>query len=238
MEQSVAYQAGVLENLKEKLRRVRSEHPGESLVGIYARYGLRLMSIGFRLLSSRVYLSGCTKVGALVSTNGKPMIRNSGTIILGNRVAIWSVFDRTKLLVQRGGRLSIGAYSRINGVHISVKQSVTIGKRVRIGPYSLIMDSDFHDITDTMKEGKVKPVTIGDDVWIASKVTILKGVTIGKGAMVAAGSVVTRDVPDYTLVAGVPARRIKNLKELSSTETTKSSTEILHHVRQDMMNNR
>lgn len=223
MDQSLPYHAGVAENLKEKLRRIKAEHPGESLVGIYLRYSIRLMSIGFRMIAARVYLSGCTKTGKLVSTNGKPMIRNNGTIILGDRVAIWSVFDKTKLLVQRGAQLIVGDYTRINGVHISVKKSVTIGKRTRIGPYSLIMDSDFHDISDTLKEGKIKPVTIGDDVWIASKVTILKGVTIGNGAQVAAGSVVTRDVPEYTLVAGVPAKPIKNLKEINmmmSTSTT------------------
>jgi acetyltransferase-like isoleucine patch superfamily enzyme len=144
------------------------------------------------------------------------MIRNYGRIVLGNRVAIWSVFDRTKLLVQKNGILTIGECTRINGVHISVKNAVTIGKNVRVGPYSLIMDSDFHDITDTRKEGKIEPVVIGDDVWIASKVTVLKGVTIGKGSMIAAGSVVTRDIPEYTLAAGVPARPIKKLKETST----------------------
>jgi acetyltransferase-like isoleucine patch superfamily enzyme len=213
MDQSLAYRLGILENLREKLRRVRSEHPGDTLAGIYGRYVLRLIAIGFRMMAARIYLSNVNKVGTLVSTNGKPMIRNAGTIILGNRVAIWSVFDKTKLLVQRGARLTVGDYTRINGVHISVKDSVTIGSRTRIGPYSLIMDSDFHDVSDTLKEGKIQPVTIGDDVWIASKVTILKGVTIGKGSMVAAGSVVTRDVPEYTLVAGVPARPIKRLRQ-------------------------
>lgn len=229
MHQSVTYPAGVVENLKEKLRRVRDEHPGESLAGIYTLYLFRLMSIGFRMISARIYLSACSKVGTLVTTNGKPMIRNNGTIVLGNRVAIWSVFDKTKLLVQRGGHLSIGDYTRINGVHISVKRSVTIGSRTRIGPYSLIMDSDFHDISDTFKEGKIQPVTIGDDVWIASKVIVLKGVTIGNGAMVAAGSVVTRDVPAHTLVAGVPARPIKKLRGTNGEKMRKEIEQEQEH---------
>jgi carbonic anhydrase/acetyltransferase-like protein (isoleucine patch superfamily) len=216
MEQSVPYSISATESLKDKLRRVRAEHPGESLASIYFRYLTRLADIALRMIAARIYLRACTKVGRLVNTNGKPMIRNNGKIILGDRVAIWSVFDRTKLLVQKNGILRVGDYTRINGVHISVKQSVVIGKRVRIGPYSLIMDSDFHDVADTMKEGKIIPVKIGDDVWIASKVTVLKGVTIGKGSMVAAGSVVTRDVPEYTLVAGVPARPIKKLKEMNT----------------------
>jgi len=232
MDQSVTYNASVIESLREKLRRIRSEHPGENLAGIYMRYVLRLISIGSRLVASRFYLADCTKVGKLASTNGRPMIRNSGTIILGNRVAIWSVFDKTKLLVQRGACLTVGDFTRINGVHISVKKSITIGKRTRIGPYSLIMDSDFHDINDTLKEGKVQPVVIGDDVWIASKVTILKGVTIGNGAMVAAGSVVTKNVPANTMVAGVPARPIKNLKSSVSNGAANGIEETRRQVRQ------
>lgn len=214
-----------MDTLKEKLDRVRAEHPGEGLIGIYFRYLSRLISIGFRLAAAKIFLSSCTSVGKMVTTHGKPMVRNFGEIIIGDRVAIWSIFDKTKLLVQRGGVLRIGDFSRINGVHIAVKEAVTIGSRVRIGPYSLIMDSDFHDVNDTVKEGKIEPILICDDVWIASKVTILKGVIIGKGAMVAAGSVVTRNVPDYTLVAGVPAKVIKNLRENTPINTTSKKKE-------------
>ena len=58
-----------------------------------------------------------------------------------------------------------------------------------------------------------KAIHIGDDVWIGSNSTILQGVTIGNGAIVGAGSVVTKDVAPYTVVAGVPAKFIKNIEE-------------------------
>ena len=56
------------------------------------------------------------------------------------------------------------------------------------------------------------PITIGNDVWISGHSTILPGVTIGDGAVIAAGSVVTKDVPDRTLVAGSPAITKKKIK--------------------------
>jgi maltose O-acetyltransferase len=59
--------------------------------------------------------------------------------------------------------------------------------------------------------GIAKPVTIGDDVWIGGNAVILPGVTIGNNCVVAAGAVVTKDVPANSLVAGVPARIIKQL---------------------------
>jgi len=55
-----------------------------------------------------------------------------------------------------------------------------------------------------------QPVTIGNDVWIGGNVTILPGVTIGNNVVVAAGAVVTKDVPDNCVVAGIPARKIKD----------------------------
>ena len=57
--------------------------------------------------------------------------------------------------------------------------------------------------------GIAKPVHIGNDVWIGGNVTILPGVTIGNNVVVAAGAVVTKDVPDNTLVGGVPAKKSK-----------------------------
>ena len=56
---------------------------------------------------------------------------------------------------------------------------------------------------------KTKQVIIGNNVWVGANCTILKGVSIGNGAIIAAGAVVTGDVPEYTIVAGVPARVIK-----------------------------
>jgi acetyltransferase-like isoleucine patch superfamily enzyme len=58
------------------------------------------------------------------------------------------------------------------------------------------------------------PIIIGDDVWIGCKATILAGVTIGKGAVVGAGSVVTKDVPSYAIVGGVPAKIIKKRRDV------------------------
>ncbi|HTH56124.1 MAG TPA: acyltransferase [Cyclobacteriaceae bacterium] len=198
-------------DFRKRWQRVRDDYPEATIAKVYWLFSFKIISIALRLLLAKVHLWSCTHVGSLVTTRGRPTISNRGTIIVGNRVAIWSVFDRTKFFVHPKGILTIGPYSRINGVHIAVKNSVTIGQRVRIGPYTFIMDSDFHDTYDRSKEGKVMPVIIEDDVWIASRVTILKGVTVGSGAVIAAGSVITHDVPKKTLVAGVPAKVIKHL---------------------------
>lgn len=54
------------------------------------------------------------------------------------------------------------------------------------------------------------PVTVGDDVWIGSRVMILPGVKIGKGSIIGAGAVVTKDIPEYSIVGGVPAKLIRS----------------------------
>ena len=73
-----------------------------------------------------------------------------------------------------------------------------------------IQDSDNHNIViNGIEKESTKPIIIGDRVWVGKNVLILKGVTIGDGAIIAAGSVVVKDVPSKTLVAGNPAKVIK-----------------------------
>lgn len=90
-----------------------------------------------------------------------------------------------------------------------------IGDNVMIGPGTLISTVN-HPLTPMGRRqhlGIAKPVRIGNDVWIGGNVTILPGVTIGNNVVVAAGAVVTKDIPDNTLVGGVPAKKIRDLED-------------------------
>ena len=82
------------------------------------------------------------------------------------------------------------------------------------------MDRDYHSTGQGTEI--LKPVAIGNNVWIGCKAIILKGVTIGEGAVVAAGSVVTKDVAPFTLVAGNPARVIREVKGWRGGKTANS----------------
>jgi acetyltransferase-like isoleucine patch superfamily enzyme len=200
-----------LAKFKEKYNLVKRENPDTSAIPLTFILVRELMSIATQLLSAKYYLRSCSQKGKYTRTLGKPLVKNRGEIIIGDNVALWSVFERTKLLVRKGGRLRIGANTRINGAHIGVSNAVIIGENVRIAPYSLILDNDFHDLQNRKKDGKNAPIIIGDNVWIATRATILKGVKIGEGAIVATGAVVTKDVPPRCVVAGVPAKVIKVL---------------------------
>ena len=93
-------------------------------------------------------------------------------------------------------------------VKIRCFNSITIGAGAKISHNVTIMDGDGH-IVEYTGYVPVKPIVIENHVWIGTKATILKGVNIGEGSIIAAGSVVTKDVPPHTLVAGNPAKVIK-----------------------------
>ncbi len=117
------------------------------------------------------------------------------------------------------GDVTIGDYTRI-GIHCTVIGPVCIGSHVNLaqGITVTALNHNFTDCSRRIDEQGIstQPVVIGDDVWIGANAVVLPGVTIGKHAVVAAGAVVTRDVPDYTLVGGVPAKVIKQLKPTAS----------------------
>ena len=112
------------------------------------------------------------------------------------------------------GDVIIGDHTRI-GLHCTVIGPVTIGSHVNLAQGITItaLNHSFEDATKRIDEQGIttKQVVIGDDVWIGTNAAILPGVTIGRHSVVAAGAVVTKDVPEHSLVAGVPAKIIKEI---------------------------
>lgn len=143
--------------------------------------------------------------GATVHSSATLMHSDDRTITIGAHAHVTRDVDIL-------GPVTIGNDVYVNrGVYI--RPHTVIGARTAIGPFTRIV-SDTHSIGPA--ERRAGPVwwdgiTIGSGCWIGASVTILAGVTIGDGAVVAAGAVVPNDVPPNTVVAGVPARVIREL---------------------------
>lgn len=109
--------------------------------------------------------------------------------------------------------LSIGNNSGV-GIDCELWGNVSVGQNVMMGPEVIVYTqnhaSDRTDIPMGQQGHQTeKPVVIGDDVWLGRRVMVLPGVHIGNGCIVGAGAVVTRDIPDYAVAGGVPAKVLK-----------------------------
>ena len=159
-------------------------------------------------------------------------VRHAG---VGRRIKIGAnnVLACNLILESDLGHISIGNNCFVNGgTKIISRSSITVGDYVTISWGVTIYDHDSHsldyrerrsDIVQQLKDLPTgnfirnknwsvvnsKPINIGDDVWIGMDAIILKGVTIGRGAVVAAGAVVTKNVEAWTIVAGNPAKIVK-----------------------------
>lgn len=126
-----------------------------------------------------------------------------------------SVIESFSCINNAVGDVLIGDFTRI-GLHNTIIGPVTIGNHVNLaqGVTITALNHNFEDITLRIDQQGVSTntVTISDDVWIGTNAVVLPGVTIGTHSVVAAGAVVTKDVPPYTIVAGVPAKVIKTIK--------------------------
>lgn len=125
-----------------------------------------------------------------------------------------SVVESFSCINNAVGDVVIGDYTRI-GLHNTVIGPVTIGSHVNIAQgvtvTALNHNYDKPGIRIDQQGITTRPITIGNDVWIGTRAVILPGVTIGSHCVVAAGAVVTTDVPDNTIVAGIPAKTIRKI---------------------------
>lgn len=113
-----------------------------------------------------------------------------------------------------GSNISMGDRCFINhGVTILDSYEVEIGNNVFMAP-NVVISAVTHPLDSTKRRDLIiKKVTIEDDVWIGTGAIILPGVTLHRGAVIGAGAVVTEDVPEYTVVGGIPAKFIKNIEK-------------------------
>ncbi len=142
-------------------------------------------------------------------------------VLLGRNVSILrnTIIECTGVIRDLGEGLQIGDYVGIaQNCFIQVRGPVIIGSRVILGPGVSIF-SENHNIADLnvaiVDQGATRiGVTIEEGVWIGANSTILDGVTVGAHAVVAAGSLVNKDVPPFSVVGGVPAKILKNRREV------------------------
>lgn len=138
-----------------------------------------------------------------------------------------SIINASLYCQKDGSVLSIGRECFVGGgTNIISTCGVFVGDNVLISSNCYIIDTDGHSVDYRVRKHDVSnrwkgykdwsdvfssPISIGSDVWIGPNCIVLKGVKIGRGAVIAAGSVVTKDVAEFTLVAGVPAAFVKNI---------------------------
>ncbi len=145
-------------------------------------------------------------------------------VVFGNNVTIakYSTIQCTGVIQELGEGLNIGDNSAV-GAHsfLGAQGGIQIGKNVIMGPM-VSMHAENHvfenaELPIRLQPSSRKGIEIEDDCWIGAKATIVDGVRIGMGSIVAAGAVVTKDVPPYNVVAGVPARTIRVRANRSQT---------------------
>lgn len=139
-------------------------------------------------------------------------LRNSG-VIIGCKNLTLGFFNRID--IHDGGVLTIGSNVQINdSCHIGCSSNVSIDDDALIASRVFITDHDHYvgSIGSPPNNGQLvsAPVSIGKRVWIGEGVAILKGVSIGDDVIVGANSVVTKSFPSSVIIAGVPARIVKN----------------------------
>lgn len=188
-----------------------------------------------KTLYYNIKLLNTVKSKILIGKNSIIMLNKTSKIIIREKLSFGVLFcnkqksllnvghnatlDIKNFRVGNGCRISVGPNAILKvgkNVFINENTRIMASKKIEIGDNTTIswnvniIDSDRHNIYyNDVQQETTKEIIIKNNVWIGFNSSILKGVTLGEGAIIASNSVVTKDVPPYTLVAGVPAKVIK-----------------------------
>jgi acetyltransferase-like isoleucine patch superfamily enzyme len=149
--------------------------------------------------------------GCVIKRNSEFHLTDGALLKIGNNVVIqdYAFFQLTKPhpKVIIGNDVVIGRHNMI-----TAKGNISIGSYTRIGAFVQILDQGHGFEKNQLimhQDAIIEDTTIGEDCWIGTGAKILKGVKIGKGVVIGANAVVTKDIPDYAIVGGIPAKIIK-----------------------------
>ncbi len=172
-----------------------------------------------RVVRARWRLAGRGRyeIGHDFISNGRLRLGGPGRIQIGERCNAWARAESNVLLTFNADAvITIGDNVRLNGAGLQAARGISVGDDCILGSCTIV-DTDHHPVGIDRRfsgaEPASAPVVIGRNVWIAGMAAVLKGVTIGDDSVVAFGAVVAADVPAGVVVAGNPARVVKNLYE-------------------------
>ena len=176
------------------------------LIWMPGRAGYKL-----RYMIYKIFLGGCGKkvfIAHGCTIRGFKNIRMGNDIFVGMCTQIYAS-GQGQERVDIGDNVAMTSHVIINA---DCGGQIKIGNRVSIGP-NVVLRASNHKFSDRsipfqMQGHEAGKITIGDDVWIGANCVVVPDVVVGTGAVLAAGAVVTKDVEDYAIVGGVPARRI------------------------------
>jgi maltose O-acetyltransferase len=164
----------------------------------------------------RLRLGDRVQFGRNFQTNGRLVIQGPGRVVFGDDVNAWCHAEKNVLITFRPDSvITVGSGTRLNGAGVQAYTQVDIGPRCILGS-TVILDTDFHPLDPAKRHDPQAPVAcapieIGENAWLAGQSVVLKGVTIGRNSVVAYRAVVTGDVPPNVVVAGNPAKVVKEL---------------------------
>lgn len=182
-------------------------------IGLYAKYLLAKVS-----LKDRVKFNGFTVVYAFPDSS-IDFDKEGGIIVNSHPLSnLVGLTQRAIIVARNGGKIHIGHHCGISGSTVYAMDKIEIGNHVLIGGNCKIIDNDFHPIESSKRinqqpeDIKRAPIVIGDGCFIGANSIILKGTTLGKNCVVGAGSVVHGSFPANVIIAGNPAKIIKENK--------------------------